>query len=225
MKTDNELQRDVMDEIRYDPFLSSISSSIGVAAQDGVITLSGIVESFIQKHAVEDAAKRVKGVSFVAVDIDVKIGVSNKRSDSDIAKHAKDALSHLSMLDTEALDVKVDEGWVTLEGTVRWNYQRTAAEEYVRNLEGVRGISNHIQLAEEPCDAKTITEKINAAFHRHATLDAANIHVEISGTKAVLSGKVRSWVEKRDAENAAWASPGINAVDNQIKVDSAVDVH
>lgn len=224
MKTDIELQKNVMDEIRYDPFLSNIASSIGVSADEGVITLSGTVDSFIQKHALEDAAKRVKGVSFVAVDIDVKLGMAKKRSDSEIAKHAKDALARLSILDTEALDVKVDEGWVTLEGTVRWNYQRAAAEEYIRGLDGVKGINNSIQLTDEPCDARTITEKINATFHRHATLDAANIHVEIKGKKAVLTGKVRSWIEKRDAENAAWSSPGITAVDNQIRVDSTVYV-
>ncbi len=220
MKTDSQLQKDVIEEIRFDPFLSSIASSIGVTANEGVITLSGQVDSFIQKHAVEDAAKRVKGVSFVAIDVEVKLGVGKKHSDTEIAKHAKDALSHLSIIDTENLDVRVDEGWVTLEGTVRWNYQRSAAEEYVRNLEGVRGVSNYMELTDEPCYPKTIVEKINLAFHRHASLDAANVHVEIKGKKALLTGKVRSWVEKKDAENAAWSSPGITAVDSQISVNS-----
>jgi osmotically-inducible protein OsmY len=221
MKTDKELQKNVMEEIRFDPQLSAISSSIGVSSKDGIITLSGEVDTFIQKQAVENAAKRVKGVSFVAIDIEVKIGSNKKRSDSEIAKHAKEALNHLSIIDTESIDVKVDDGWVTLEGTVRWNYQRSAAEEYVRNLKGVRGVNNLMELSEEPCDPKTIIEKINASFHRHATLDAANVWVEIKGRKALLTGKVRSWMEKKDAENAAWSSPGITAVDNQIKVDSS----
>jgi osmotically-inducible protein OsmY len=136
----------------------------------------------------------------------------------------KETLKRLSIIDMEALDVKVDEGWVTLEGTVRWNYQRSAAEEYVRNLDGVRGISNYVQLTEEPCDPKTISEMINSAFHRHATLDASSVHVDIKGKKAILKGKVRSWIEKKDAEQAAWSAPGIITVDNQIEVDSGVYV-
>lgn len=220
METDKQLQTDVMDEIRFDPFLSAIATSIGVTAKEGVVTLSGRVDSFIQKHAVEDAAKRVKGVSFVAVDIDVQIGEPRKNSDTDIAQHVKEALKRLSVIDLEKLDVKVDDGWVTLEGSIRWNYQRSAAEEYVRNLDGVRGISNYIQLTEEPCDPETLSEKINAAFHRHASLDALNIQVDIKGGKAFLRGKVRSWVEKKDAENVVWSSPGIREVENKIEVKS-----
>jgi osmotically-inducible protein OsmY len=224
MRTDKELQADVMDEIRFDPFLSSIASSIGVTANNGVITLSGRVNSFLQKHAVEDAAKRVKGVSFVAVDLEVQIGESHKISDTDIAQHVREILKRLSIIDVETLDIRVDEGWVTLEGTVRWNYQRDAVEEYVRNLDGVRGISNYIELTDEPCDPKIISEKINASFHRHATLDASNVQVDIKDRKVILKGTVRSWVEKKDAEQTAWSSPGIVAVDNQIKVDSGVYV-
>ncbi|MFZ6013865.1 MAG: BON domain-containing protein [Bacteroidota bacterium] len=225
MKTDSELQHDVMEEIKFDPLLASISSSIGVAVKDGVVTLSGEVETFIQKHAIEDAAKRVKGVSFIAVDIEVTLGTGKKWSDSDVAAHVKEALGHLSMIDTESIDVRVEAGWVTIDGTVRWNYQRKAAEAYIHNLEGVRGVSNHIELSDEPCDPKTIVEKINAAFHRHATLDASHVHVEIKDRRAVLSGEVRSWIEKKDAENAAWASPGIIAVDNLIRVNSSAYVH
>jgi osmotically-inducible protein OsmY len=225
MKADNELQKNVMDAIKYDPLLSPISSSIGVAVTDGIVTVSGEVETFIQKHAIEEVAKQVRGVSFVAVDVVVVTGVRRKRSDTEIAAHAKEALRHLSVIDTESLDVKVDDGWITIEGTVRWNYQREAAESYVRNLEGVRGVTNYLQLMDQPCDPKTVVEKINSAFHRHATLDASSIHVAIEGRKAVLTGEVRSWIEKKDAENAAWASPGIMAVDNRIKVSSGVYVH
>jgi osmotically-inducible protein OsmY len=219
MENDAKLQSDVMDAIRWDPLLSSIAPNIGVTANDGVITLSGQVDTFIQKHAAEQVVKQVKGVSFVAIDIEVQIGTKRKRSDSEIAKHCKEALSHSAMVDLENLDVRVDDAWITLEGTVRWNYQRENAEAYVRNLEGIRGVTNLIALTDQPCDAKTIMEKINAAFHRHATLDASTIHVTIKGDKVVLTGTVRSWSEKKDAENAAWASPGIKAVDNLIKVE------
>jgi osmotically-inducible protein OsmY len=220
METDKKIQENVMEEIKYDPLLDSISSSIGVAVKDGVVTLTGHVETFIQKHAIEEVVKRVKGVSFVAVDIAVTLGVKHRHDDTAIANAIKEAFKHLSVLDYEDLDVTVDEGVVTLEGTLRWDHQRQAAEEYVRNVTGVRSVNNNIELSDEPCDARTVTEKINSAFHRHATLDAANIKVEIAGRKAVLSGKVRSWIEKKDAENVAWSSPGVRTVENKIVVVS-----
>lgn len=218
MEKDHELQRNIMDEIRFDPFLSMIAPSIGVTVREGIVTLSGKVDSFMQKHAVEDAAKRVKGVSFVAVDVEVKPGTREKRDDTAIAKAIKDALTHLSILDYDAVDIQVEDGIVTMEGTLRWNYQRDAAEAYVKNVKGVVSVNNNIKLIDVPCDAKTVSEEINAAFHRHATLDAANVRVDIKGRKAVLTGKVRSWAEKKDAENVAWSSPGIKEVDNKIEV-------
>jgi osmotically-inducible protein OsmY len=218
MKTDAQLQQDVMEEMKWDPATSSIASGIGVTAREGIVTLSGQVDSFFQKRAVEAAAQRVKGVSFVAMDIEIRIGSGLKKSDSDIAKSIKDSLKHLSIVDMEDIDVKVDDGYVVLTGTMKWNYQRQVAEEYVRNVSGVRGVNNLVELSDEPCNPKTITENINAAFHRHATLDAAGIHVEIKGNKALLTGKVRSWIEKKDAENVAWSSPGIMAVENRITV-------
>jgi osmotically-inducible protein OsmY len=221
MRTDTELQKHVMEEIKFDPLLAPIASSIGVAAKHGVVTLSGEVETFIQKHALEDAAKRVRGVSFVAVDIEVKIGARTRKSDSEIATHIKNAMSRLSIIDKALLDVKVDNGWVTLEGMVRWNYQRVAAEEYVRNLEGVTGITNIITIKDEPYDVQAIAEKINETFHRYATLDASNVHVEVHDRRAVLTGEVRSWIEKKDAEAAVWSSPGITAIDNQLRVNSS----
>lgn len=218
MKDDIHLQHDVMEEIRWDPSLSGIASQIGVSSKEGIITLSGQVDSFIQKHAVEAAAQRVKGVSFVAMDVEVRIGGKKKRSDGDIAGAIKESLKHLSVLDAEALDVSVDDGFVTLEGTLRWNYQRQAAETYVRSVAGVRGVNNYIALRDGPCDPLTIMEDINAAFHRHATLDAASIHVLVRERKAILTGKVRSWAEKKDAEAVAWAAPGIKEVENNISI-------
>lgn len=220
MRTDTELQKHVMEEIKFDPLVAPIASSIGVAAKDGVVTLSGEVDTYIQKHAIEDAAKRVRGVSFVAVDIEVKLGARARKSDSEVAAHIKEAMSRLSVIDKELLDVKVDNGWVTLEGMVRWNYQRVAAEEYVRNLDGVTGITNTIKIKDEPYDVRGITDRINEAFHRYAAIDASNVHVEVRDRKAVLTGEVRSWIEKKDAETAVWSSPGITAIDNQLRVNS-----
>ena len=218
MKTDSQLQADVMDEIKWDPVLAEAAPQIGVTAKDGVITLSGQVDSFYRKHALEAAAQRVHGVSYVAMDVEVQLGSHLKKHDSDIASAIKESFRHLSMIDEEAIDVRVDNGYVTLEGTLNWNYQRQAAEAYVRNVDGVTGINNLIQLKNEPCDERSVIEKIHAAFHRHAAADAGNVQVKINGEKVVLSGKVRTWVEKKDAENIAWSSPGIQSVENNINV-------
>lgn len=220
MKNDMQLQQDVEDELRWDPLLSDIAAQIAVRSEDGVITLSGTVDSYIKKHAAEAAAQRVRGVNFVAVDLEVLLGEKQKTDDTSIAKAIKELLKYMSIVDRDALSVKVDDGIVTLYGTVRWNYQRETVEEYIRNIAGVRAVYNNIELSEGLCDSKTIVEKINAAFHRHATIDAMNIHVEIQGKKVVLSGNVRSWIEKKDAERVAWSSPGINAVENQIEVNN-----
>lgn len=216
MKSDTQLQHDVIEELKWDPFLSTVAPQIGVTSKNGVITLSGKIDSYIRKHAVEAAAQRVDGVTFVAIDLEVM--TTDKHDDSEIAAAIKEAFKHLSILDYEVLDVRVDDGFVTLDGVLRWNYQRQAAEEYVRNVTGVRGITNNIVLTDQPCNAKTIIEQINAAFHRNATLDAAAVRAEVKGKKVILTGKVRSWIEKKDAENVAWSSPGITQVDNRIEV-------
>ncbi len=220
MKNDLQLREDVMEEVKWDPLLSAVASQIGVASKDGVITLSGKVDTYIQKHAAEAAAQRVDGVSFVAVDLEVTLGVKNRLDDTAIAEAIRAALGHLSNVNSESVDVKVDDGVVTLDGTLKWHYQRQAVEDYIKNVNGVRHVNNNIQLSDEPCDARSVREQISAAFHRNATLDATNIGVDIRGQRVVLTGRVRSWVEKKDAENVAWSSPGIKAVENNIVVES-----
>jgi osmotically-inducible protein OsmY len=220
MKNDTQLRQDVQDELQWDPLLSDIAAQIGVRSRDGVITLSGTVDSYIKKHAAETAAQRVRGVNFVAVDLEVSLGEKQKTDDTRIAGAIKELLRFLSIVDRDALSVKVDDGIVTLNGTVQWNYQRENVEEYIRAIAGVRAVYNNIELSACVCDSNTIVEKINAAFHRHAAIDATRIHVELHGNKVVLSGKVRSWIEKKDAEKVAWSSPGINSVDNQIEVSN-----
>jgi osmotically-inducible protein OsmY len=220
MKSDRQLQQDVVDELYWDPRLSDIASQIGVSSENGVVTLTGKVDSYIKKHAAEAAAQRVRGVKFVAIDIEVVIGVKQKTDDTIIAKAIKETLNHLAIINDDALHVKVDDGIVSLNGTLPWHYQREAVEEYIRNVAGVKAVYNNIELSERLCDGKTIAERINAAFHRHATLDASTVCVNIQGKKAVLTGKVRSWIEKKDAEIVVWSSPGINAIENLIEVNN-----
>jgi osmotically-inducible protein OsmY len=145
----------------------------------------------------------------------------NGNTDRDIAREIKESFHLLSLPNNGELTILVDHGWVYLEGVTEFEYQRKTIENYVRNLRDVKGVANLIKVADPSCDPDTIVEEISAAFHRHATLDAAQVHAEVTDGKVTLSGRVRSWTEKKDAERVAWASPGVSAVDNQIKVDTA----
>lgn len=220
MKTDDELRNDVMEEIKWDPMLGKEASQIGVSAHEGVITLSGQVETHSMKLAAERAAQRVMGVKVVAVDLEVKILKGKVRSDTDIAEAVRNALKWHSLVNEEQIKIRVEDAWVTMEGTAEWDYQKKAAQTAVQDLIGVRGVTNNIIVKSRTTDPKDIKRKISAAFHRHATIDSSSIVVEISGSRAKLTGKVRSWAEKRDAEDVAWAAPGVLAVDNKIEIDS-----
>lgn len=222
MKTDIELQKDVMEEIKYDPQLKDIATEIGVTAKDGMVTLSGLVDTYLQKTAVENAAQRVEGVKVVAVDIEVKTPPSLTKSDIEIATAIKNALSWHSAVNDDLIEVKVDNGWVYLDGTVEWEYMKRAAEKAVSNLIGVKGVTNRISVRVKVIDAVDIKRKIKGAFHRSATIDADNIYVDVVGNRITLSGKVRTWAEKKDAENAAWLSPGVLLVDNKIEVGTSI---
>lgn len=220
MKTDDELRNDVIEEIRWDPLLGKEASKIGVTAHEGVVTLSGQVDTYSMKVAAERAAQRVIGVKVVAVDLEVKLLKGKIRSDTDIAEAVRNALKWHSLVNEEQIKIKVENGWVTIEGTAEWDYQKKAAQVAVQDLIGVRGVTNSIVVKSKTTDVKDIKRKIAAAFHRHATFDSGNINVEITGTKASLTGKVRSWAEKRDAEEVVWAAPGILSVDNKIEIDT-----
>src|ERR1700761_8911766 len=212
-RTDREIQTDVLAELRWD---SSIQANeIGVAVKDGVVTLTGTVDTYLKKWKAEEAAHRVNGVAAVANDINVRI--LGERTDADIAAAAVHALKWNSSVPAEKIQVTVDKGWVTLNGEVEWQYQKEEAERAVRRLWGVKGVSNLIVVKPlaSPTDLK---KKIEDALVRSATVDANNITVEIQGTKAILKGKVRSWAEKQEAERTAWLAPGVTSVDDQIKV-------
>jgi osmotically-inducible protein OsmY len=220
MKEDIELQQDVMEEIKWDPQLKDIASEIGVAAKDGVVTLSGIVDSYARKLAAEKAAQRVHGVKVVAVDLEVKIAPTTEKTDAEIATAVKNALTWHTAVNEDQIEIKVDEGWVYLDGTVEWDYMKKAAEKAISDLIGVRGVTNRINVSSKAVESSEVKRRITAAFHRSASIDSSNVHVEVAGGHVILTGKVRTWAERQDAENAAWTFPGVVAVDNQIEIDT-----
>ena len=213
MKTDSELRRDVERELEWDPSIDA--RNIGVAAKNGVVTLTGYVSSYADKWRAERIAKRVSGVTALANEIEVKL--STERTDPDIAEAARAALKADSRLPADRIKVIVERGWVTLEGTVDYYYQKSDAESNVRYIAGVRGVTNALVVTPKvsPTD---IRMKIEEALKRSAQLDANRISVETEGSKVILSGTVRSWAEREEAEMAAWAAPGVTQVENKIKV-------
>lgn len=219
MKTDTEIQKDVMDELKWEPILNA--SEIGVAVKNGIVTLSGTIDSYFKKDEAENAAKRVAGVKAVASDIEITSLFSPPKTDTEIARTIADALKYNSAVNEDKIKIKVDNGWVTLEGEVEWEYQRQAVRTAVKNIPGVKGVANLIKI-NQVVTVKNVQQKIKEAFQRHANLDAEKIQVEISGNKVILSGKVRSWIEKNDAENAAWRAPGITSVENKLMIDAGV---
>lgn len=219
MKTNEELQKDVMEEIKWDPQLSSMATQIGVTAKDGVVTLSGNVDTFTQKLAAEKATQRVSGVKVVAVDIEVAIKGIHERTDTEIAEAVKNALTWHAAVNEGLIDIKVDNGWIYLDGTAEWDYQKKAAETVVRDLIGVRGVTNRISVRSQTAEPREIKRKIAAAFHRSASMDSKNVEVEVYQNKVTLTGKVRTWAERTDAERVAWSIPGVTIVENKIEVD------
>jgi len=215
MKTDTELQQDVMTELQWEPTIKA--AEIGVGVTDGVVTLSGYVDSFWKKWAAERAAARVFGVKGVVEKIQVRLSGSFKRSDEDIGGAVANALEWNVAVPYDRVKVQVEDGLVTLSGEVDWWYQKDAAEDAVRKLVGVVLVSNHITVkpAVKPMDLKG---KIENAFRRNALLDARRIKIETLGRKVILRGSVRSWAERAEAQWAAWAAPGVSEVENDIIV-------
>jgi osmotically-inducible protein OsmY len=218
MRTDSELQYAVMEELTWEPSVDA--AEIGVSAESGIVTLSGMVKSLPQKWAAEKAAQRVSGVKAVTDEIVVKLPGDTELSDTEIARAAVNALDWNASLPRGRATVVVSHGWITLEGTVQYHYERVAAEYAVRGLKGVRGVTNLISVQPPQTSPKDIKQRIEQAFERAADLDAQTIAVETKDGKVILRGTVESWAERERAELAAWAAPGVSRVENEILVTS-----
>jgi osmotically-inducible protein OsmY len=215
MKADAQLKADVSAELDWEPSINA--SHVGVAVDNGVVTLTGHLDTFAEKFAVERAVQRVQGVRAIALELDVKLEPGHKRSDSEIAAAAESALKWHSLVPEEKIQVKVEKGWVTLKGEVDWDYQRRSAEQAVHPLTGVVGVSNTITL--KPRTTPTnVANRIREALTRHAEREARHIEVIVNGSAVTLRGNVDSWAERAAAYGAAWSAPGVLSVVNEVKV-------
>jgi osmotically-inducible protein OsmY len=215
MKTDSQLQQDVMAELKWEPAVHA--TQIGVQVKDGVVTLVGEVSSYNEKLNAERAAQRVAGVKALAVEMTVKIGDFGKRTDADIAQSAKNIVNWTSSLPAGAVKVMVESGWLTLSGDVEWQYQRLDAADSVRNLLGVTGVINQITI-NPTLSAKVVKSDIEAALKRRAMADAQTISVAVKGGDVTLTGTVHSWDERDLATSTAWGSAGVRNVIDKMKL-------
>jgi osmotically-inducible protein OsmY len=213
--TDATIKQDVLDELAWMPNIDE--TQVGVIVQDGIVTLTGIVDSYSKKLAAEKAVKNVKGVKAIAEDIKVRYGTSYKKTDSEIAKACVNALSWNNSIPTDSISEKVENGNVYLTGEVNWEYQKKEAKRALQNLSGVKNVINNITLKQsvKPLEIK---ERISKAFKRSATIDAKNVNVHVNGHTVKLTGKVHSLLEKDEARKAAYHAPGVYAVDNELEV-------
>jgi osmotically-inducible protein OsmY len=218
VRTDDEIQRDVMAELRWDARVQP--NELAVAVQDGIVTLAGFVDTYVKRWAAERAAQRVRGVAAVANEVEIRPPSGGAGpSDQDIAAAAAQVLAWNALVPADQVEVAVSAGRVTLRGEIEWEYERREAERAVRGLAGVRGVTNSITVRpRQRIEPEDLEHRIAQALLRSAETDAERIMVEQDGDKVILRGAVRSWPERRDAERAAWSAPGVRSVENDIRI-------
>lgn len=221
-RTDEQIQQDVFAELKWDTRV--LPNEIGVSVKDGVVMLTGHADSFYKKWAAEQAVQRVRGVKAVASEIEIKLPSTSERTDEDIAAAAVRAIESNALLDNTTLHMTVSQGWVTLSGEVEWNFQNDDAERLLRQLWGVKGVTNLVTVKTRPTPAE-LKDEIEKALIRSAEFDAKKIQVDVQGSKAILKGTVRSWAERDEAERTAWAAPGVTQVEDQIEVSYVLSNH
>ncbi|MFZ4649639.1 MAG: BON domain-containing protein [Rubrivivax sp.] len=215
MKNDSDIRKDVLAELDWDPAIHP--THVGVAVREGVVTLSGHLDTFAEKFAVERAVQRVEGVRAVAVELDVRLEPGHRRNDAEIATAAESALKWHALVPADLVRVQVEKGWVTLTGEVDWEYQRAAALKAVRPITGVMGVTNSLTLKPQVAPAD-VADRIRNALARHAEREARHIEVMVKGGTVTLKGQVDSWPERAAAEGASWSAPGIARVVNELTV-------
>lgn len=213
---DSTVRQDILDELDFEPSIDA--ADIGVAVENGIVTLTGHVPTFAQKVTVEDVARRVKGVKGIAQEIEVRPFGTNRTADDEIAKRAVNSINWSTSIPDDAVQVKVQKGWVTLTGKVEWQYQKSAATDTVRDLAGVIGVSNQIEIKQR-ASAFDVKKRIEDALKRNAEIEAQAIKVNIlDGGKVTLEGRVHAWSERSAAERAAWSAPGVNTVEDRLTI-------
>ena len=212
MKTDAQVQQDVIAELKWEPSINA--AQIGVEVKDGIVTLAGHVSSYAEKWNAERATQRVSGVKALAIEMDVQLAGSSRRNDTDIARSAENALQWMTYFPKDRVKVMVEKGWITLSGDVDWEYQRRGAADGVRHLMGVMGVSDNIAI-KPTVSLSAVKSDIEAALKRRAKADAQKISVHVQGADVTLTGTVHSWSERDLARDSAWGTPGVrNVVDN-----------
>jgi osmotically-inducible protein OsmY len=213
--SDISLRQDVMDELEFEPSLDA--THIGVIVENGIVTLTGHVKTYMEKLKAEEVVRRVKGVYGIAEELEVRYPSDKKTADDEIARRALDIINWGTTIPPGKIQVSVQAGWVTLSGEVDWYYQKTSAEDAVHRLSGVTGITNLLTIKPQP-QVSDVKVRIENALKRNAELESGQIHVSVAGNKVILNGSVKSWPERLAAENAAWAAPGVTMVEDRLHI-------
>jgi len=215
MKTDSDLKREVVAELLWDPAVNS--TAIGIAVKNGVVTLTGHLDTYAEKEAALRAVRRLQGIKAIAIELDVKLSPQHQRGDTDIVASAELALKWNTSIPAAAVRLTVDHGWITLQGEVEWEFQRRSAEKAIRSLIGVVGVSNEIKLRAKPQPAG-LAKKIEEALARQALREAHHVKISVDGTTVKLTGTVHSWHEREAVAGVAWAAPGVRSVVNELTI-------